>query len=86
MGVGNTYAALIYNQGVRGSDLSNIILPGPPCWDARNPGEVDEIRHFLELNQQIRLEVSKKFFLLKFRFKNFSNITIRTYTAKTHLY
>ena len=57
MGVGNTYAALIYDQGVRNLDLTNVILPGAPCWDARNPGEADEINHFLHFNQQIKLEV-----------------------------
>ena len=58
MGAGNTFAALIYDQGVRNLDLTNVILPGAPCWVARNPGEVEEISHFLSYNQQIRLEVN----------------------------
>ena len=58
LGAGNSYLGLSYEQGVKPLILKNVILPGIPCWDSRDPSQVEYIRGFLNYNQQMRLEVS----------------------------
>ena len=57
MGIGNTYLCVMYENGVKTRDLSDLMLPGAPIWDTCNPLQAPEIDLVLNYNQQIRLEV-----------------------------